>query len=166
MCSWLCQVCSWLCWAVSVNCAPDSPSPQYRLTLRCVQLTFWLILCPAAMLLKCLLRSRHDIWLRLLSVRHSSSIGCCWQFDRARHLLGTKSTTTDWIRWQLIILMISTILPFGAVFELPGGLNPPTCLLNPPPQTRCPGIPWGGQFQPPAVVNDAESPVCNDNDNE
>jgi hypothetical protein len=24
----------------------------------------------------------------------------------------------------------------------------------------------GGQFQPPAVVNDAELPVCNDNDNE
>jgi hypothetical protein len=30
-------------------------------------------------------------------------------------------------------------------------------------------MPWdtlGGQFQLPAVVNDAESPVCNDNDNE
>jgi hypothetical protein len=44
------------------------------------------------------------------------------------------------------------------------GLNPPSCLLNPPNK-----MPWdtlGGQFQPPAVVNDAESPVCNDNDNE
>jgi hypothetical protein len=38
------------------------------------------------------------------------------------------------------------------------GVEPPSCLLNP--QTRCPG----GQFQPPAVVNDAESPVCNDNE--
>jgi hypothetical protein len=40
---------------------------------------------------------------------------------------------------------------------------PPSCLLNPPNK-----IPWdtlGDQFQPPAVVNDAESPVCNDNDN-
>jgi hypothetical protein len=30
-------------------------------------------------------------------------------------------------------------------------------------------MPWdtmGGQFQPPAVVNDAESLVCNDSDNE
>jgi hypothetical protein len=29
-------------------------------------------------------------------------------------------------------------------------------------------MPWGGggQFQPPAVVNDAESPVCNDSENE
>jgi hypothetical protein len=54
-----------------------------------------------------------------------------------------------------------------AVFELPGGgggVEPPSCLLNPPNM-----MPWdtlGGQFQPPAVVNDAESPVCNDNDNE
>jgi hypothetical protein len=49
-----------------------------------------------------------------------------------------------------------------------GGVEPPppSCLLNPPNK-----MPWdtpGGQFQPPppAVVNDAESPVCNDNDNE
>jgi hypothetical protein len=49
------------------------------------------------------------------------------------------------------------------VLELPGGLNPQ--LFAQPPQTRCPGIPrgGGGQFQPPAVVNDAELPVCNDN---
>jgi hypothetical protein len=53
------------------------------------------------------------------------------------------------------------------VFELLGGwgLNPPTCLLNPPNK-----MPWvtldGVSFNPPAVVNDAESPVCNANDNE
>jgi hypothetical protein len=38
----------------------------------------------------------------------------------------------------------------AAVFELPGGgFNPPVVCLTP--QTRCPGIPWGGggQFQPP-----------------
>jgi hypothetical protein len=54
------------------------------------------------------------------------------------------------------------------VFELPGGLgglNPPTCLLNPPKQDAL-GYPGGVSFNPPAVVNDAESPVCNDNDNE
>jgi hypothetical protein len=50
------------------------------------------------------------------------------------------------------------------VFELPGVgvLNPPVVCLTPPPQTRCPG----GSISTPAVVNDAESPVCNDNDNE
>jgi hypothetical protein len=45
-----------------------------------------------------------------------------------------------------------------------GGLNPPVVCLTPPNK-----MPWdtlGGQFQPPAVVNDAESPVRNDNDNE
>jgi hypothetical protein len=57
------------------------------------------------------------------------------------------------------------------VFELPGwgeggggGLNPPVVCSTPPNK-----MPWdtpGGQFQPPAVVNDAELPVCNDNDNE
>jgi hypothetical protein len=53
------------------------------------------------------------------------------------------------------------------VFELPGGwgVEPPSCLLNPPNQGAL-GYPGGGQFQPPAVVNDAELPVCNDNDNE
>jgi hypothetical protein len=56
-----------------------------------------------------------------------------------------------------------------SVFELPGGwgVEPPSCLLNPPKQNAL-GYPGGGggQFQPPAVVNDAELPVCNDNDNE
>jgi hypothetical protein len=52
-----------------------------------------------------------------------------------------------------------------SVFELPGGwgLNPQ--LFAQPPNK----MPWdtpGDQFQPPAVVNDAELPVCNDNDNE
>jgi hypothetical protein len=46
-----------------------------------------------------------------------------------------------------------------------GGLNPPVVCSTPPNK-----MPWdtpGGQFQPPpAVVNDAELPVCNDNDNE
>jgi hypothetical protein len=60
------------------------------------------------------------------------------------------------------------MLAVTTVFELPGGLgglNPPVVCSTP--QTRCPGIPrGGGQFQPPAVVNDAELPVCNDNDNE
>jgi hypothetical protein len=60
-----------------------------------------------------------------------------------------------------------------AVFELPGGggggvrgggLNPPVVCLTP--QTRCPGDTLGVSFNPPAVVNDAELPVCNDNDNE
>jgi hypothetical protein len=44
------------------------------------------------------------------------------------------------------------------------GVEPPSCLLNPPNK-----MPWDtreGQFQPPPFVNDAESPVCNDNDNE
>jgi hypothetical protein len=41
-----------------------------------------------------------------------------------------------------------------------GGVEPPQ-LFAQPPQTRCPGIPRGGQFQPPAVINDAELPVCN-----
>jgi hypothetical protein len=38
------------------------------------------------------------------------------------------------------------------VFELPGvwGVEPPSCLLNP--QARCPGIPRGGQFQPPPLL--------------
>jgi hypothetical protein len=43
-----------------------------------------------------------------------------------------------------------------------GGLNPQ--LFAYPPNK----MPWdtlGDQFQPPAVVNDAELPVCNDNDN-
>jgi hypothetical protein len=54
------------------------------------------------------------------------------------------------------------------VFELPGGgvVEPPPSYLPNPPNM----MPWdtlgGGQFQPPAVVNDAESPVCNGNDNE
>jgi hypothetical protein len=47
-----------------------------------------------------------------------------------------------------------------AVFELPGGLNPPVVCLTPKHDAL------GGQFQPPAVVNDAESPMCNGNDNE
>jgi hypothetical protein len=52
-----------------------------------------------------------------------------------------------------------------SVFELPGvGVEPPSCLLNPP--NKMPRDTLRGQFQPPAVVNDAESPVCNDNDNE
>jgi hypothetical protein len=56
------------------------------------------------------------------------------------------------------------------VFELPGGglggLNPPpSCLLNPPKQDAL-GYPGGVGFNPPAVVNDAELPVCNDNDND
>jgi hypothetical protein len=45
-----------------------------------------------------------------------------------------------------------------------GGVEPPSCLLNPPKQDAL-GYP-GGQFQPPTVVNDAELPVCNDSDNE
>jgi hypothetical protein len=58
-----------------------------------------------------------------------------------------------------------------SVFELPGGggglggLNPPPVVCSTPPNKMT----WdtlGGQFQPSAVVNDAESPVCNDNDNE
>jgi hypothetical protein len=54
-----------------------------------------------------------------------------------------------------------------AVFELSGGggVEPPSCLLNPPPNK----MPWdtpGGSVSTPAVVNDAELPVCNDNDNE
>jgi hypothetical protein len=48
----------------------------------------------------------------------------------------------------------------GFSVGIAGGLNPPVVCLTP--QTRFPG----GQFQPPAVVNDAESPVCNANDNE
>jgi hypothetical protein len=57
----------------------------------------------------------------------------------------------------------------GAVFELPGGggVEPPSCLLNPPPPKQdAPGYPGGVSFNPPVVVNDAESPVCNDSDNE
>jgi hypothetical protein len=54
----------------------------------------------------------------------------------------------------------------NSVFELPGwggvGVEPPVVCLTPPPQNDT----LGGQFQPPAVVNDAESPVCNDNDND
>jgi hypothetical protein len=45
-----------------------------------------------------------------------------------------------------------------------GGLNPQ--LFAQPPNQGALGYPGGGQFQPPAVVNDAELPVCNDNDNE
>jgi hypothetical protein len=58
------------------------------------------------------------------------------------------------------------------VFELPGGwgggggLNPPSCLPNPPKHDAL-GYPGGVSFNPPpAVVNDAESPVCNGNDND
>jgi hypothetical protein len=53
------------------------------------------------------------------------------------------------------------------MFELRGegwGVERPHLFAQPPKK-----MPWdtlGGQFQPPAVVNDAESPVCNDNDNE
>jgi hypothetical protein len=55
-----------------------------------------------------------------------------------------------------------------SVFELPGGwgLNPPVvCLTPPPPKQDVLGYPRGS-VSTPAVVNDAESPVCNDNDNE
>jgi hypothetical protein len=47
-----------------------------------------------------------------------------------------------------------------------GEVEPPVVCSTP--ETRCPGIPWGGGSvsTPSAVVNDAESPVCNDNDNE
>jgi hypothetical protein len=38
-------------------------------------------------------------------------------------------------------------------------------LLNPPKQDAL-GYPGGVSFNPPAVVNDAELPVCNENDNE
>jgi hypothetical protein len=54
-----------------------------------------------------------------------------------------------------------------SVFELPGGwgLNPPVVCLTPKQDAL--GYPGGGvSFNPPAVVNDAQSPVCNDNDNE
>jgi hypothetical protein len=54
----------------------------------------------------------------------------------------------------------------GQCLNCRGGVGggTPSCLPNPPNM-----MPWdtlGGQFQPPAVVNDAESPVCNGNDNE
>jgi hypothetical protein len=39
------------------------------------------------------------------------------------------------------------------------GVEPPSCLLNPPPKQDAPGYPGGCSFNPPAVVNDAESPV-------
>jgi hypothetical protein len=45
-----------------------------------------------------------------------------------------------------------------------GGLKPPFVCLTPPNK-----MPWDtlwGSVSTPAVVNDAESPVCNDNDNE
>jgi hypothetical protein len=62
--------------------------------------------------------------------------------------------------------IIQTLHP---VIELPGGWGveppPPSYLLNPPKQDAL-GYPGGGQFQPPAVVNDVELPVCNDSDNE
>jgi hypothetical protein len=40
------------------------------------------------------------------------------------------------------------------MFKLPGGwgLNPPVVCLPPPPQTRCPGIPWGVSFNPPPLL--------------
>jgi hypothetical protein len=46
------------------------------------------------------------------------------------------------------------------------GVEPPHLFAYPPPKHDALGYPGGGQFQPPAVVNDAESPVCNGNDNE
>jgi hypothetical protein len=42
----------------------------------------------------------------------------------------------------------------------------PQLFAQPPPPNKMPWDTLGGQFQPPAVVNDAELPVCNDNDNE
>jgi hypothetical protein len=65
---------------------------------------------------------------------------------------------------------VSTVQPSQ---PLPGGVQclncqgvePPSCLLNPPPKQDALGYP-GGSVSTPAVVNDAESPVCNDNDNE
>jgi hypothetical protein len=49
-----------------------------------------------------------------------------------------------------------------SVFELPGGLGLNPQLFASPPNK----MPWDtlGSVSTPAVVNDAESPVCNDNE--
>jgi hypothetical protein len=57
----------------------------------------------------------------------------------------------------------------NTVFELPGGLGgvEPPQLFAQPPKHDALGYPGGGSVStPPAVVNDAESPVCNGSDNE
>jgi hypothetical protein len=45
------------------------------------------------------------------------------------------------------------------------GVEPPQLFAQPPKHDAL-GYPGGVSFNPPAVVNDAESPVCNGNDNE
>jgi hypothetical protein len=83
--------------------------------------------------------------------------------------ISPNSTNSDNVRF--IVALIHPAHGCAQCLNCRGlGVESPSCWLNPPvvcstPKQDALGYP-GGSVSTPAIVNDAELPVCNDNDNE